>query len=118
MSKIKVDLKSPWLCGFTDAEGCFRVRLTKPTLKRKSEILTQRIFCLSQTEKAIVIIIRDLLLKGYGIQSNHINYLIGENKSYEISTFQVTITDRNQLLVLIHYFKQYPLKTTKKKHLI
>jgi hypothetical protein len=112
-NKIKVDLKSPWLCGFTDAEGCFRVTLTKPTLKRKSEV--QRVFCLSQTEKAIVVSIRDLILKQRGIQSKHSNYLISENKSYEISTFQVTITDKNQLFVLIDYFNQYPLKTNKKK---
>lgn len=112
-NKIKIDLNSPWLCGFTDAEGCFRARLTKPTLKRKPEL--QRVFSLTQTEEKIVIFIRDLILKEIGTKVNRINYLIGENKAYETSTFQVAFSDRKQLLVLINYFNQYPLKTTKKK---
>ena len=64
---------------FTDVEGCFFVRLTKPTLKRKSEIQ----FSLSQSEKQTVVFIRDLILQEIGIKAKHPTYLISENKAYD-----------------------------------
>lgn len=110
--KVKVDLNSPWLCGFTDAEGCFYARLTKPTFKRKVEV--QRGFFLSQSEKEILIFIRDLVFQEMRIQPKSATYLITENNAYKIKNFRLTINDRDQLFIVIQYFNRYVLKTKKR----
>jgi hypothetical protein len=112
MKKVKVNLNSPWLYGFTDAEGCFYARLTKPTLKIKCEI--QRGFSLSQSEKEILIFIRDLVLQEIRMKAKSPTYLITKNNAYEILSFTLHISKREQLLVVIHYFTRYALKTKKR----
>lgn len=112
IKKVKVNLNSPWLCGFTDAEGCFYARLTKPTLKRKVEI--QRGFSLSQSEKEILIFIRELVLQEIRIKAKSPTYLITTNNTYKIPNFRLNISNREQLLIVIDYFTRYGLKTKKR----
>lgn len=111
-NKPQINLDSSWLCGFTDAEGCFFSRLTNSTTRRNTEI--QRKFSLVQTEKNILVLIRNCILKQTNSPLNKPLYLITENRTYTVPTFQVTFVDRRHLLVLVDYFERYALKTTKK----
>lgn len=69
---------------------------------------------MSQSEKEIVLFIRDVILQEIGIKAKSPTYLITENNAYEISSFRLNISDRKQLLIVINYFTRYALKTKKR----
>lgn len=93
------NLKNSWLCGFTDAEGCFNVTLIN---RFKTYIQVQVRFILSQKGEL------EILNKFTKLFGGKISYL----KSY--NGFNMTV-NLLKLQTVIEYFERHPLKTRKEK---
>jgi hypothetical protein len=97
-------LSDAWLSGFTDAEGCFNVKIEhRPNTRTGYRVIIR--FLLDQKEaQNLLLYIRDLF--GYG----QVNLRSNTNSvfRYHINTFKGLITVRN-------YFLTYSLKTKKNK---
>lgn len=91
-------LKSSWLSGFTDAEGCFTISLIKRT---ENYTQVQVRFILSQKQEYKFFEELSLIING------KVHYL----KSYDEHNLTVNLT---KLKVIIKYFSLHPLKTKKK----
>lgn len=92
------NLKTSWLAGFTDAEGCFTVSLIKRT---DTYTQVQVRFILSQKQEKDFFEELSVIIKG------KTHYL----KSYNGYNLTVNLT---KLKLLIKYFAFHPLKTKKK----
>jgi hypothetical protein len=93
-----INLDSAWLCGFTDAEGCFTVTVIE-NLNRKNASVQVRYYLSQKGEKDVMERIAFLF---YG----RISYLV----SYDGYNMCVNLT---YLKVVLEYFKIFKLKTLK-----
>jgi LAGLIDADG endonuclease len=96
-TNFKPTLNDSWLCGFTDAEGCFTSSISK--IKNPSYIVSVR-YILSQKSNKENMEYFSNLLNGY------LTYL----KSYD--GYNVVVAKLN-LTKTIKYFNEYQLKTKK-----
>ena len=92
------NLTNSWLCGFTDAEGCFNVTLI-PRSQTYTQVQVR--FMLSQKGEL------EILNKFAELLGGRISYL----KSYDGYNMTVNLL---KLQTVIQYFEKYPLKTRKK----
>ena len=111
-------VEDAWLSGFTDAEGCFSVKIAN----EKKAFYVQLLFILDQKNEEIVLNNIALLLntvtkaklktinKDIKIK-NYINYT---NSMFRLS---ISCNDRKKptISIICNYFNKYPLKTSKKK---
>ena len=111
-------LNDAWLCGFTDAEGCFFVKINNA--KRKFYI--QVIFILDQKNAEIVLNKIALLLDTSAkAKLRTVNkYIKSQNLSDYINTmFRLSVhcNDRKKLTysIISGYLNKYPLKTSKQE---
>jgi len=96
----KPDLSNYWLCGFTDAEGCF----TCSTVDRPDMVSTVRLrYILSQKGNYEEMQYLADLLNG---KTHYIKSYVGYN----------TTVNTGKLSIVIRYFNSHPLKT--KKYLV
>jgi hypothetical protein len=97
---FKPTLDNSWLCGFTDAEGCFTCSITKEINRTNAGGLVRLKFILSQ--------------KGNFDQMNYLAEMINGKthfiKSYE--GYNVTVNS-TKLSLIVNYFNFYSLKTKK-----
>lgn len=111
-------LYDAWLSGFTDAEGCFSVKIAN----KKKAFYIQLIFILDQKNEEIVLNKIALLfntvtkaklktINKYIKIKNLINYT---NSMFRLS---ISCNDRKKptISIICNYFNKYPLKTSKKK---
>lgn len=96
-SNIIFLLTNSWLCGFTDAKGCFTASIVK-----RSETYTQVFvrYILAQQNEEVFFNLLCICLKG------NLYYL----KSYNGYNLVVNLS---KLDIIINYFKNYKLKTKK-----
>lgn len=101
---IKPSLIDSWLSGFTDAEGCFSINIYKG---RKEKNYCRCRYILDQkNEKELLLFIRDILNHG------SVNLRNKTNNVYRL-TVSMNNPLRKDFELLIQYFHQFPLKTTK-----
>ena len=96
----KPTLNNSWLCGFTDAEGCFTCSITKETDRTKAGGLVRLRFILSQ--------------KGNLCQMEYLAEML-KGKTHYIASYEgynVTVNS-TKLSLVVNYFNTYPLKTKK-----
>lgn len=93
----KPDLSNSWLCGFTEAEGCFTCCITD---KIKNVGLVTLRYILSQ--------------KGNYDQMKYLAALVNGKTHYlkSYSGYNVTV-NTTKLSLVVKYFNHYPLKTKK-----
>ena len=98
----KPSLNDTWLCGFTDAEGCFTCSISKDKSKVTNLNYVNLRYILSQ--------------KGNSENMDYLANIIGGKKHYikSYDGYNVVLTTK-KLLFIIRYFSIYPLKT--KKHI-
>ena len=115
------NLKDGWLSGFTDAEGCFSVKIEN----RKKAYYVRLLFILDQKDGEKVLnqissmlnantktklrTVNKYILKL--ASKNHINYT---NTMFRLS---ISCNDSKKIIVstILDYFNKYPLKTSKSK---
>jgi len=99
---IRPTLQDSWISGFTDAEGCFNVNITKRT-KTISGYRVQLRFLLDQNN-------------GYDVL-NHIRDLFGSGKvslrRETVNVYRFTINSFSGMVKVENYFTLFPLKTKK-----
>ena len=98
---VSVTLQDAWLCGFTDAEGCFNVSITSNARYTLGHVIKMR-YLLDQKDSYILHTIRNLF--GYGkvilrLQTDGV--------------YRYTATGFKSLNDVISYFKVFPLLTKK-----
>lgn len=93
-----ISLNSAWLCGFTDAEGCFTVSVIKYEFREYP--LVQVRYILSQQDE------KELLDKIAILLNGRVSY----QKSYNGHNMAVQLT---YLKIVIFYFSKFKLKTFK-----
>lgn len=115
---IEPTLNDAWLCGFTDAEGCFSVKINNA----KHKFYVQVIFILDQKNAELVL--------------NKIAYLLSTSAKAKLKAVNKTIKDQNladylntmfrlsvhcndrkkpTYTILSNYFNKYCLKTSKQE---
>jgi hypothetical protein len=98
-----------WLCGFTDGNGSFGFSIPKdlsPTNKR-----LKMYFYLDQSDYDGLLEIKHILDLGRIEPKKTSITSIKQNKQ----PFRYIITNKRELLIILDYFKKYPLKTNKKE---
>ena len=93
-----ISLNSAWLCGFTDAEGCFTISVIKNEFKKKPSVQVR--YILSQQDEKELFDRIALLLNG------RVSYQM----SYNGYNMAVQLT---YLKIVISYFSKFQLKTFK-----
>jgi len=96
-----VNLDTSWLCGFTDAEGCFMLNMRQ---KRDGVTSVQARYSITQKTEPIITDIRNLFVK------------TDTNKRYDPSWegYEFYIGNKKARVKLIRYFQRYKLKTKKR----
>jgi hypothetical protein len=92
-----INLNNAWLCGFTDAEGCFTVSIIKRS-ENHNQVFVR--FILSQQNEFIL----------FNLINNLLNGTISYLKSYNGYNLTVNL---NNLDIVIKYFNKYSLLTKK-----
>lgn len=95
-------LCDPWLSGFTDAEGCFNIAITRRTNTVTGYRVVLRFLLDQKNAESTLLIIRDLF--GYG----QVNLRKNTNGVYRFSN-----NSFKGLLSVRDYFLTFPLKTKK-----
>ena len=115
-SCLEPTLNDAWLCGFTDAEGCFSVKINNA----KHKFYVQVIFILDQKNAEDVLNKIALLLNTSAkAKLRTVNkYIKGKNLTNYINTMfrlSVNCNDRKKptYSIIGNYFNNYPLKTSK-----
>ena len=114
-------LNNGWLSGFTDAEGCFSVKIAN----EKGSYYVSVLFILDQKNEQIVLDKIGSLFsenKKAKLRTPNINHFFkSENNTFKINNnmFRLTLScnDKNKVISskLINYFNIYKLKTSKKE---
>lgn len=111
-------LNDAWLCGFTDAEGCFSIKINNA----KHRFYVQVLFILDQKDAKVVLNKIALLLNtnakaklrtvNKDIKSKNLSDYI--NTMFRLSVY---CNDRKKpsFSIISSYFNKYPLKTTKQE---
>ena len=114
----ELTLNDAWLCGFTDAEGCFSVKINNA----KHKFYVEVIFILDQKDAEVVLNKIAFLLNttakaklrtvNKNIKSKNLTDYI--NTMFRLSVY---CNDRNKpnFSLISSYFNKYPLKTTKQE---
>lgn len=112
------NLNDGWLSGFTDAEGCFSVSITKS----KASFYVKLLFILDKKDGETVLNKIALLFNAPAkAKLKTINKYIKDKKfvNYTNTMFRLSIScnDRNKVIIsnIYNYFYKYPLKTSKQK---
>nr|YP_025838.1 intronic ORF at intron 4 of cox1 [Moniliophthora perniciosa]AAQ74282.1 intronic ORF at intron 4 of cox1 [Moniliophthora perniciosa] len=100
---VKISLNDGWLSGFTDAEGCFNVHITK-RLANTVGFNTKLRFILDQNDKYALEILRDLLKTGFVSQ-----------RSEKLNSYRYTSNSLKGFPIIVNYFNLFTLKTIKKE---
>lgn len=104
-----ITLDDAWLSGFTDAEGCFNTNLNK------SNVIKFR-FILDQNDKDVLEQVKYLFNSGSVTLKSKSSNL--EFKRPIKDTYRYTLTKLNDILLVLNYFDNYPLKTNKLRSFI
>ena len=101
---IKPSLTNSWLSGFTDAEGCFSIYIYKG--KNNKDYCQCRYILDQKEEKKLLIFIRNLFLYG------NVNL---RSQTYNVYRLVISMNNpkRKDFNLVIDYFNNFPLKTTK-----
>ena len=99
---VKLSLNSAWLAGFTDAEGCFNVHITKRPAQKIGFRTKLRFILDQQFSKECLEEIKTIL------NSGHVALRSKTNQVYRYSTDSF-----RGLTIILEYYKKFPLKTTK-----
>ena len=99
-SMNKPSLNDSWICGFTDAEGCFTCSLTKANDNPRIGGLVRVRYILSQ--------------KGNFEQMNYLAGIFNGKTHFlkQYGGYNVTV-NTTKLSIVVNYFSRYPLKTKK-----
>jgi hypothetical protein len=110
-------LNNAWLSGFTDAEGCFSIRIIK---NRKKLDYIKSVFILDQKDEEILLNNISLIL--YGKPLAYIRKTNNKPSGADISPkgknmyrIEISCNDNNKNKHIINYFNKFHLKTTKSK---
>lgn len=104
-SSPKLSLKDSWLSGFTDAEGCFNVHIVKRKEMKQLYNVSLRFLLDQKNEKSVLEDIKNLI--GFG-------KVVCRNKNSEFrDMFRYSLHSIKNSKVIIDYFNNFPLKTTK-----
>ena len=103
----KPSIRDGWLSGFTDAEGCFSVSIYKG--KNGKEYCRCRYILDQKGEQELLLYIRSLFCSG----STGSVYL--RSKTYDVFRLTISVNEPNKrnFDLIIKYFQNYTLKTTK-----
>jgi hypothetical protein len=103
---VKPSLRTGWISGFVDAEGCFygRVKSCYTSKLKKAPHLT---FQVSQKEFDIIKALRDIFLNTDSLDLKNVSY----DKSWQGWTFHCS--SFSKLKLVRNYFSMYKLKTKK-----
>jgi hypothetical protein len=114
----KPSVKNAWLSGFTDAEGCFSVKIEN----RKKAFYVKLLFILDQKNGEEVLNTISLMLNANTKSAlKTVNKYISIKKdiNYINTMFRLTLScnDSKKLITstILDYFNKYPLKTSKSK---
>ena len=114
----KPSVKNAWLSGFTDAEGCFSVKIEN----RKKAFYVHLLFILDQKNGEEVLNTISLMLNANTKSAlKTVNKYISIKKdiNYINTMFRLTLScnDSKKLITntILDYFHKYPLKTSKSK---
>jgi hypothetical protein len=104
-NKNKIGLEDAWLSGFTDAEGCFSLRI----FKQRGKDYVKSLFILDQKYELEILNEISLLFS-----DKSLGKLI-KTKNGNMYRIEVSCNDINKLIYkkVINYFDNYKLKTTK-----
>ena len=100
-----INLNDSWLSGFTDAEGCFNIHIVKRKEMKTNYNVSLRFILDQKDEEFVLQSIRNLF--GYG----KVSLRKGRIKN---TVYRYTIHSLKASKIVINYFNQFPLKTTKK----
>ena len=103
---IKISLNSAWLAGFTDAEGCFNVHITKRPAQKIGFRTKLRFILDQQFSKECLEEIRILFNTGHVALRSKTNQVY----RYSADSFK-------GLTIILNYFNRFPLKTSKQNSL-
>lgn len=104
MIPFKPNLKDSWLSGFIDAEGCFSINIYKG---KDNKHFCQCRYILDQKDaRDLLLYIRNILNFG------SVNLRNKTNNVYRL-TVSMNKPIRKDFALVIQYFQQFPLKTTK-----
>lgn len=96
-----ITLQDAWLSGFTDAEGCFNITITKNQRYSLGHVIKLR-YLLDQNDEIVLNKVKSLFNKGKVILRNN-----------SINHYRYTLTGYSSLLLIYNYLNNYPLKTNK-----
>ena len=115
---FKPTLNDAWLSGFTDAEGCFSVRIAN----EKKAFYVQLLFILDQKNEENVLNRIALLFNAITkakLRTVNKSIKIKNLINYTNSMFRLSLycNDKKKALIsnICYYFNKYPLKTSKQK---
>lgn len=98
---VSLTLKDGWICGFTDAEGCFNVSITSNLRYSLGQVIKMR-YLLDQKDRDILLTIQNLF--GFG------KVTIRPKTN---GVYRYTVTGFKSINGVIIYFKEFPLLTKK-----
>lgn len=103
----KIGLEDAWLSGFTDAEGCFSLRI----FKQRGKDYVKNVFILDQKDELNILNEISLLLSEKRLGK------LRKTKNGNMYRIEISCNDINKIIYkkIINYFDIYELKTTKKK---
>lgn len=104
MTPVKPSLRNSWLSGFTDAEGCFSVSIHEG--KNKKKLCRCRYILDQKDARELLLYIKDILKYG------SVNLRNKTNNVYRL-TVSMNNAKRKDFSLIISYFNNFPLKTTK-----
>lgn len=105
----KITLQDAWLSGFTDAEGCFNIRLKTP-------LNINFRYILDQNDEDALKHIQNLFKTGKIVLKSKSSNV--EFKTPIKNTYRYTIAKNGDTPLVLNYFDMYPLKTFKLRDFI
>jgi hypothetical protein len=101
ITAVTVTLQDAWLSGFTDAEGCFNVSVTRNARYALGNVVKMR-YILDQKDSTILLTIQNLF--GFGKVTL---------RTKTDGVYRYTATGFKSMSDVISYFKAFPLYTKK-----
>lgn len=98
---VTVTLQDAWLSGFTDAEGCFNVTVSKNARFALGYVVRMR-FILDQKNEAVLATVQALF--GFGKVTE---------RTDAVEVFRYTVHGFTNMTVVLEYFAHFPLLTKK-----
>jgi hypothetical protein len=101
IAAVTITLQDAWLSGFTDAEGCFNVSVTRNARYALGNVVKMR-YILDQKDSTILLTIQNLF--GFGKVTL---------RTKTDGVYRYTATGFKSMNDVISYFKAFPLYTKK-----